>query len=140
METPAKTPSSFRNAFTVIELLAVKRKPFLNGLWLTAMVFLGVLTVNSCSDRGEPLPGGYFIFIASGSEMFLSEPKYGGSIPELGTDLEEIGNHNEFIFGRSGSDRGAKPGYFLLNTNWTVPLSRRGIEVGQAQIRASFGV
>jgi hypothetical protein len=70
----------------------------------------------SCGDKGDPLPGGYFIFIASGSEMFLNEPKYGGSIPQLGTDLEEIGNHNEFIFGRSGADRGATPGYFLLNT------------------------
>lgn len=70
----------------------------------------------SCGDKKDPLPGGYFIFIASNSEMYLNEPKYGGSIPELGTDLEEIGNHNEFIFGRSGADRGATPGYFLLNT------------------------
>ncbi len=93
-----------------------KRKPFLNLPWLTATVLLAALAITSCSDRGEPLPGGYFIFIASSSEMFLNEPKYGGSIPELGTDLEEIGNHNEFIFGRSGADRGATPGYFLLNT------------------------
>ena len=76
---------------------------------------LSIATV-SCGDKEDPLPGGYFIFIASSSEMFLNEPKYGGSIPELGTDLEEIGNHNEFIFGRSGADRGAKPGYFLLDT------------------------
>jgi len=93
-----------------------KRKPFLQVPWLAATVLLAVLAIPSCSDRGEPLPGGYFIFVASSSEMYLNEPKYGGSIPELGTDLEEIGNHNEFIFGLSGSDRGAKPGYFLLNT------------------------
>lgn len=112
--------SNLRNrasrAFTLIELLVAKRKPFLKVAWLTAMVFLAALVITSCSDRGETLPGGYFIFIASPSEMFLNEPKYGGSIPELGTDLEEIGNHNEFIFGQSGAARGAKPGYFLLNT------------------------
>jgi len=62
------------------------------------------------------LPGGYFIFYASRSEIILNEPKYGGGIIALGTDLEEIGHHKEFIFGRSGSDRGATPGYFLLNT------------------------
>jgi len=99
-------------AFTLIELLVVIAIIAI----LAAMVFLAALVITSCSDRGETLPGGYFIFIASPSEMFLNEPKYGGSIPELGTDLEEIGNHNEFIFGQSGAARGAKPGYFLLNT------------------------
>ena len=93
-----------------------ERKPVLNVLCLTATVLLAALAISSCSDREEPLPGGYFIFIASSSEMFLNEPKYGGSIPELGTDLEEIGSHKEFIFGRSGGRRGAKPGYFLLDT------------------------
>ena len=93
----------------------------------------------SCGEKGDPLPGGYFIFIASGSEMFLNEPKYGGSIPELGTDLEQIGNHNEFIYGRSGADRGATPGYFLLNSengsikiglaekDWLTELTAMGI-------------
>lgn len=93
-----------------------KWKPLLSVPWLTATVLLVALAITSCSDRGEPLPGGYFIFYASNSEMFLNEPKYGGSIPELGTDLQEIGNHNEFIFGRSGGARRATPGYFLLNT------------------------
>jgi hypothetical protein len=83
---------------------------------LAFTVFCLSFATLSCGDKGDPLPGGYFIFIASSSEMILNEPKYGGSILELGTDLEEIGNHNEFIFGRSGADRGAAPGYFLLNT------------------------
>ena len=93
-----------------------QRKPFQNVPWFTAAVLFIALAISSCSERQEPLPGGYFIFYASGSEIFLNEPKYGGSIPELGTDLEEIGHHNEFIFGRSGAHRGATPGYFLLNT------------------------
>ena len=93
-----------------------ERKPLLKVLCLAATMILAALGISSCSDRGEPLPGGYFIFMASSSEMFLNEPKHGGSIPELGTDLVEIGNHNEFIFGRSGARRGATPGYFLLNT------------------------
>lgn len=77
----------------------------------------------SCGEKGDPLPGGYYVFIASNSEMFLNEPRYGGSIPELGTDLEQIGNHNEFIYGRSGADRGATPGYFLLNsTNGSITV------------------
>jgi hypothetical protein len=116
MKTPARISGPFPSAFTLIELFAVKRKPFLNAFWLPATVLLAALAITACSDREAPLPGGYFIFIASSSEMFLNEPKYGGSIPELGTDLEEIGNHNEFIFGRSGAGRGATPGYFLLNT------------------------
>jgi hypothetical protein len=116
-----------------------KRKPLLNTLGLTVTVLLATWAINSCSDRGEPLPGGYFIFIASPSEMFLNEPKYGGSIPELGTDLKEIGNHNEFIFGRGGANRGATPGYFLLDTktgsiktgltqsNWLSLITAAGI-------------
>ncbi len=75
-----------------------------------------IMPLASCSDHSAPLPGGYFISMASNSEAFLSEPTYGGSILELGTDLLEIGHHNEFIFGRSGAARGTPPGYFLLNT------------------------
>lgn len=89
---------------------------FRNLAGFAATVLFVALAVTSCSDRQEPLPGGYFIAMASRSEMFLGEPRYGGNIPELGTDLEEIGHHQEFIFGRSGADRGTKPGYFLLDT------------------------
>lgn len=89
---------------------------FRNLAGFAATVLFVALAVTSCSDRQEPLPGGYFIAMASRSEMFLGEPKYGGNIPELGTDLEEIGHHQEFIFGRNGADRGTKPGYFLLDT------------------------
>ncbi|MGE4109043.1 MAG: hypothetical protein AB7F66_17730 [Bacteriovoracia bacterium] len=115
------------------------RKPFPPFPWITAILLPAALLLTSCSDPGEPLPGGYFIFIAGSSEMFLNEPKYGGSIPELGTDLEEIGNHREFIFGRSGSDRGSTAGYFLLDTkdgsirtgltesNWLVLTKEAGI-------------
>ncbi len=74
------------------------------------------LILSACSDPGEPLPGGYFISKVSSSEIQLNEPKYGGSILQLGTDLKEIGNHNEFIFGRSGGARGTTPGFFLLDT------------------------
>jgi hypothetical protein len=77
---------------------------------------LGASVLASCQKSGDPLPTGYSIFIASSSEIFLEEPKYGGSISQLGTDLEEVGNHNEFIFGRSGPDRGSPSGYFLLDT------------------------
>jgi hypothetical protein len=87
-----------------------------NGLCTIATGLFIALAVTACSDRGQPLPGGYFIFIASRSEMFLNEPKYGGSIPELGRDLQEVGHHQEFIFGRNGGARGATPGYFLLDT------------------------
>ena len=91
-------------------------KPFLKVLWLTSALLFGALVISSCSERQEPLPGGYFLFRASSSEIFLNEPKYGGSIPELGRDLEQIGHHNEFIFGRNGGQRRTTPGYFLLNT------------------------
>lgn len=80
-----------------------------------AMLCAGFV-LSGCSDPGAPLPGGYFIFKASSSEIYLNEPKFGGSIPKLGTDLKEIGNHNEFIFGRSGPARGATAGFFLLDT------------------------
>ena len=93
-----------------------RQKRLQNFPWFVVTALFAALAFTSCSDRREPLPGGYFIFIASSSEMFLNEPKYGGSIPELGTDLQEIGHHNEFIFGRGGAARGATPGYFLLNT------------------------
>lgn len=79
-------------------------------------VLFTTLILSACSDPGEPLPGGYFISRVSSSEIFLNEPKYGGSIIQLGTDLKEIGNHNEFIFGRSGGARGTTPGFFLLDT------------------------
>lgn len=97
-----------------------KRKPFHHPSWFAAAPLFLALATASCSDPGEPLPGGYFIFIVNSSEMILNEPKYRGSIPELGTDLEEIGHHNEFIFGRSGSARRTTPGYFLLNTRTGV--------------------
>lgn len=83
---------------------------------LPALLALAAMVATSCSDPGEPLPGGYFIFVASDSEMVLNEPKYNGSIVGLGTDLQEIGNHQEWIFGRSGGRRGSKSGYFLLDT------------------------
>jgi hypothetical protein len=83
----------------------------------SALVMLcASFVLSGCSDPGAPLPGGYFIFKAGSSEVYLNEPKYNGSIPKLGTDLQEIGNHNEFIFGRSGSARGTTPGFFMLDT------------------------
>lgn len=93
-----------------------KIRPHQKVSWFTAAMLFAAFAITSCSDRQGPLPGGYFIFIASDSEVFLNEPKYGGSIPELGTDLKEIGHHNEFIFGRSGANRKTTPGYFLLDT------------------------
>ena len=104
-----------------------------------AAIVLTSLALAACSDPGEPLPGGYFIFKASSSEVYLNEPKYNGSIPKLGTDLQEIGNHNEFIFGRSGNGRGTTPGFFLLDTktgalqvgltetNWLTATAAAGI-------------
>lgn len=116
-----------------------RQKRSQNLPWFVVTVLLAALAFTSCSDRQAPLPGGYFIFIASSSEIILIEPQYGGSILELGTDLQEIGHHNEFIFGRSGAARGATPGYFLLNTksgsiktgltesNWLSLTSAAGI-------------
>ena len=94
-----------------------ERQPVPNSRIRTvvAIVFTSLALV-ACSDPGDPLPGGYFIFRASSSEVYLNEPKYNGSIPKLGTDLQEIGNHNEYIFGRSGSARGTTPGFFMLDT------------------------
>jgi len=88
----------------------------LNGSALAALIVCAAAVLTSCEGSGDPLPGGYSIFVASNNEIFLEEPKYGGSIPGLGTDLEKIGNHKELIFGLSGSDRGSTSGYFLLNT------------------------
>ncbi len=83
--------------------------------WIAAV--LGVcLASASCAKRPDPLPAGYFLFRASGSEIFLNEPKYGGSIPGLGKTLLSIGHHQNYIFGRSGPGPSATPGYFLLNT------------------------
>ena len=47
-----------------------------------AMLCAGFV-LSGCSDPGAPLPGGYFIFKASSSEIYLNEPKFGGSIPKL---------------------------------------------------------
>ena len=82
---------------------------------VVAVLFTSLI-LSACSDPGDPLPGGYFISKVSSSEIQLNEPKYGGSILQLGTDLKEVGNHNEFIFGRSGGARGTTPGFFLLDT------------------------
>ncbi len=95
--------------------------------------------LGGCSDPEPPLPGGYFIFKAGSSEIYLNEPKYNGSIPKLGTDLKAIGSHNDFIFGRSGSARGTTAGFFLLDTksealqvgltetNWLAATAAAGI-------------
>ena len=80
------------------------------------VILCASFVLSGCSDPSAPLPGGYFIFKAGSSEVYLNEPKYNGSIPKLGNDLQEIGNHNEYIFGRSGSARGTTPGFFLLDT------------------------
>ena len=102
-------------------------------------IVLTSLALAACSDPGDPLPGGYFIFKAGSSEVYLNEPKYNGSIPKLGTDLLEIGNHDEFIFGLSGNARGTTPGFFLLDTktgalqvgltetNWLAATAAAGI-------------
>lgn len=114
-------------------------QPFRKAAWFSGTMLLVAAAVTACSERRAPLPGGYFIFIASGSEIVLNEPKYRGSLPELGTDLQAIGHHHEFIFGRSGAARGSTPGYFLLNTqdgsitaglteaNWLSLTSAAGI-------------
>ena len=85
----------------------------IRGAW--AALFTSLI-LSACSDPGEPLPGGYFISKVSSSEIFLNEPKYGGSIVQLGTDLQEIGNHNEFILGGSGGAGGTPHGTFSLET------------------------
>jgi hypothetical protein len=79
-------------------------------------VLLVCLASSSCAKRPAPLPGGYFLFRASGSEIYLNEPKYNGSVPGLGRTLEAIGHHQNFIFGRSSAGPGAVEGFFLLDT------------------------
>lgn len=108
---------------------------------LGALVLIISLAPGCSPVDKTPLPAGYSIFMVSNSEIFLEEPKYGGSIPELGTDLLAIGSHNEFIFGLCGTNRNTKPGYFLLDTrtgklrnglqetNWVGLVAEAGIPV-----------
>lgn len=87
----------------------------IQSLWFAAALSV-CLACASCAKRPDPLPAGYFLFRASSSEIFLNEPKYGGSLPGLGKTLLSIGHHQNYIFGRSGPGPGATPGYFLLDT------------------------
>lgn len=92
------------------------QQPLGKCLPLYGVGILCIFLLTACSDPGDPLPGGYSVFVASNSEIMLVEPKYGGSVPELDTDLQSLGNFKEYIYGESGSNKGTTPGFFLLNT------------------------
>jgi hypothetical protein len=105
------------------------------------LALLSLLLLTGC-NRGEPLPGGYAIFIASGSEILLVDPQRSGV---AGANLVQIGNSGALIFGeiqampRRPADSDI-PGFFILDSStgaiekglsredWLKKLQKAGLQ------------
>ena len=91
---------------------------------------------------GAPLPGGYGIFIASSSEIMLTDPQRSGV---AGANLTQIGNSGVLIFGEiqtsgQGPAGNDTPGFFILDSStgviekglsredWLTKLKKAGLQ------------
>ena len=79
---------------------------------------MSLLLLTAC-NKGDPLPGGYAIFIGSSSEILLVDKQRSGV---AGANLVQIGNSGVLIFGeiqamprRPGADSDT-PGFFILDS------------------------
>ena len=106
------------------------------------LALLSLLLLTGC-NRGEPLPGGYAIFIASSSEILLVDKQRSGV---AGANLVQIGNSRALIFGeiqamprRPAADSDT-PGFFILDSStgttekglsredWLKKLQKAGLQ------------
>ena len=105
------------------------------------LALLSLLLLTAC-NKGTPLPGGYAIFIASGSEILLVDPQRSGV---AGANLTQIGNSGVLIFGeiqlmpRRPADSDT-PGFFILDSStgaiekglsredWLKKLQKAGLQ------------
>lgn len=94
-------------------------------------------------NKGDPLPGGYAIFIASGEETLLVDKHSGGV---AGANLVKIGNSGALIFGeiqlmpRRPAKDSDTPGFFILDSTtgaiekglsreeWLKKLQKAGVQ------------
>jgi len=101
------------------------------------------LLVRCGCNKGTPLPDGYAVFIASGSEILLLDKQSGGV---AGTNLVQIGNSGALIFGeiqlmpRRPAKDSDTPGFFILDSttgtiekglsrgDWLKNLQRAGLQ------------
>ena len=109
---------------------------------LLTLALMSLLLLNGC-NKGDPLPGGYAIFIASSSEILLVDKQRSGV---AGANLVQIGNSGVLIFGeiqamprRPGADSDT-PGFFILDSitgtiekglsleDWLKKLQKAGLQ------------
>ena len=109
---------------------------------LLTLTLLTLLFLVAC-NKGDPLPGGYAIFIASSSEILLVDKQRSGV---AGANLVQIGNSGVLIFGeiqamprRPGEDSDT-PGFFILDSttgtiekglsreDWLKKLQKAGLQ------------
>ena len=107
-----------------------------------------VVFLVGCS-QGEPLPNGYAVFFASGSEASLVKPATKGGECIAGPHVAELGNSGNYIFGRIEPKKGAPPhpdhapGFFVIDSatdkvttgldreKWLAELKAVGIDSPQ---------
>jgi hypothetical protein len=103
-----------------------------------------------CS-QGEPLPNGYAVFFASGSEAGLVKPATKGGENIAGPHVAELGNSGKYIFGRIEPKKGIPPhpdhapGFFVIDSDtdkvttgldrdkWLTELKAVGVDSPQLQ-------
>ena len=109
---------------------------------LLPITLLTLLFLAAC-NKGDPLPGGYAIFIASSSEILLVDKQRSGV---AGANLVQIGNSGVLIFGeiqamprRPVADSDT-PGFFILDSttgaiekglsreDWLKKLQKAGLQ------------
>jgi hypothetical protein len=110
---------------------------------LLTLALMSLLLLNGC-NKGDPLPGGYAIFIPAGDDsIMLVDVKHMGV---AGPTLTQIGNAGALIFGeiqatprRSAADS-KTPGFFILDSatgtierglsreDWLKKLRRAGLQ------------
>ncbi len=118
-----------------------REKQFPLLVWIVAILA-------GCS-QGEPLPNGYKVFFASGSEAALIKDgvNYGACI--AGPHVAELGNSGKYIFGRIDPKKGLPPhpdhapGFFVIDSatdkvttgldrdKWLAELKAVGIDSPQ---------
>lgn len=111
--------------------------------------FIVIATVLVGCSQGEPLPHGYAVFFASGSEASLVKPATKGGGIIAGPHVAEFGHSGSYIFGRIEPKKGIPPhpdhapGFFIVETDtdkvttgldrakWLTELQALGIDSPQ---------
>jgi len=86
-------------------------------------LFVLMATVLVGCNQGDPLPNGYAVFFASGSEAALVKPATKGGECIAGPHVAELGNSGKYIFGRIEPKKGIPPhpdhapGFFVIDSD-----------------------